>query len=110
MELVGDIKGKTCIIFDDMIDTAGSLCAAKQALIDAGANPDVYAIATHSIFSGPAIERLQKAAFKEVIVTDTIPTDPKVLEGLTIVPIAPLLAKVIQSVDKGESVTKIYDK
>jgi ribose-phosphate pyrophosphokinase len=110
MELVGDIKGKTCIIFDDMIDTAGSLCAAKQALIDAGANPDVYAIATHSIFSGPAIERLKKAAFKEVIVTDTIPTDPNAFEGLTIVPIAPLLAEVIQSVDKGESVTKIYDK
>jgi len=110
MELVGDIKGKTCIIFDDMIDTAGSLCAAKEALIEAGANPDVYAIATHSIFSGPAIERLKKAAFKEVIVTDTIATDPKAFEGLTIVPIAPLLAEVIQSVDKGESVTKIYDK
>jgi ribose-phosphate pyrophosphokinase len=110
MELVGDIKGKTCIIFDDMIDTAGSLCAAKQALIEAGANPDVYAIATHSIFSGPAIERLKKAAFKEVIVTDTIATDPNAFEGLTIVPIAPLLAEVIQSVDKGESVTKIYDK
>jgi ribose-phosphate pyrophosphokinase len=110
MELVGDIKGKTCIIFDDMIDSAGSLCAAKEALIDAGANADVYAIATHSIFSGPAIERLQKAAFKEVIVTDTIDTDPQAFEGLTVVPIAPLLAEVIQSVDKGESVTKIYDK
>ncbi|PIR53664.1 ribose-phosphate pyrophosphokinase [Candidatus Peregrinibacteria bacterium CG10_big_fil_rev_8_21_14_0_10_42_8] len=110
MELVGNIQGKTCIIFDDMIDTAGSLCAAKEALITAGANPDVYAIATHPIFSGAAIERLEKAAFKEVIVTNSIPTNANAFTGLTVLPIAPLLAEVIHSVDKGESVTKIYDK
>lgn len=110
LELVGDIKGHTCILFDDMIDTAGSLVAAKDALIKAGANPDVYAIATHPVFSYPAIERLQAAGFKEVIVTDSIPTDPKAFSGLTILPIAPLLAQVIEHVERGQSVTEIYDK
>lgn len=109
LELVGDIAGKTCILFDDMIDTAGSLVAAKDALIAAGANPDVYAIATHPIFSYPAIERLKEAQFKEVIVTDSIPTDPNAFEGLTILPIAPLLAQVIEHVESGKSVTEIYN-
>jgi len=110
LELVGEIEGRTCILFDDMIDTAGSLISAKNALIGAGANPDVYAIATHPVFSYPAIERLKDAQFKEVIVTDSIPTDPKAFDGLTILPISPLLARVIQHVEKGQSVTEIYDK
>ncbi len=110
LELVGDIEGRTCILFDDMIDTAGSLVAAKQALIDAGADKDVYAIATHAIFSDPAIERFTEAGFKEVIVTDSIPTDPNAFDGLTILPIAPLLAQVITNIDTGKSVTEIYNK
>lgn len=109
LELVGDIQGKTCILYDDMIDTAGSLVAAKDALINAGADKDVYAIATHPVFSYPAIERLNEAGFKEVIVTDSIPTDPKAFPGLTILPIAPLLAQVIEHVERGQSVTEIYD-
>lgn len=109
LELVGDIEGRTCILFDDMIDTAGSLVSAKNALVQAGAHPDVYAIATHAVFSGPAIERLSNAGFKEVIVTDSIPTNPKAFPGLTILPIAPLLARVIEHVEKGQSVTEIYD-
>ncbi len=109
LELVGDIEGKTCILFDDMIDTAGSLVAAKEALVAAGANEDVYAIATHPVFSYPAIERLRDAKFKEVIVTDSIPTDPKAFSGLTILPIAPLLARVIENIESGRSVTEIYE-
>lgn len=110
LELVGDIEGKTCILFDDMIDTGGSLVSAKEALLNAGANTDVYAIATHPIFSYPALERLKDASFAEVIVTDTIPTDPNAFPGLTILPIAPLLAQVIEHVERGESVTEIYEK
>lgn len=110
LELVGDIEGRTCILFDDMIDTGGSLVSAKNALVEAGANPDVYAIATHPVFSYPAIERLGDAGFKEVIVTDSIPTDPGAFPGLTILPIAPLLARVIEHVERGESVTEIYKK
>lgn len=109
LELVGEIKGKTCILYDDMIDTGGSLVAAKEALITAGANKDVYAIATHPVFSYPALERLRDAKFKEVIVTDSIPTDPKAFPGLTILPIAPLLAQVIEHIESGRSVTEIYD-
>ncbi|MBM3231286.1 ribose-phosphate pyrophosphokinase [Candidatus Peregrinibacteria bacterium] len=109
LELVGEIEGKTCILFDDMIDTGGSLIAAKRALIKAGANKDVYAIATHGIFSGNAVEMMKKAAFKEVIVTDSIPCKRSAFRGLTVLPIAPLLAQVISHVDKGQSVTEIYD-
>lgn len=109
LELVGDIEGKTCILFDDMIDTAGSLVSAKDALIEAGAHKDVYAIATHPIFSGPAMDRLKAAKFKEVIVTDSIPCDPKAFPGLTVLPIAPLLARVIENVASGKSVTEIYE-
>ena len=69
--IIGDIQGKTCIMIDDMIDTAGSICAGAQALIDSGAK-EVYACATHPIFSGPAIERLTNSPIKEVVVTNTI--------------------------------------
>lgn len=110
LELVGDIKGRTCILYDDMIDTAGSLVSAKDTLLKAGANADIYAMATHAIFSYPALERLRDANFKEVIVTDSIPTDPKAFPGLTILPIAPLLSQVILHVVRGESVTELYGK
>lgn len=75
MNIIGDIQGKTCIMIDDMIDTAGSICAGAQALIDAGAK-EVYACATHPIFSGPAIERLTNSPIKEVVVTNTIALTP----------------------------------
>lgn len=110
IEVVGDIEGKTCVIFDDIIDTAGSLVSAKEALIKRGAKKDVYAAATHAVFSGPAIERLSKAGFAEVIVTDSMPTDAKAFKGLTVLPIAPLLARVIKHIESGQSVTDIYKK
>lgn len=108
LEVVGDIEGRTCIIFDDMIDTAGTLASAKDALVKRGAHPDVYAAATHAVFSGKAIENLSKAKFKEVIVTDSMPTDPAAFPGLKILTIAPMLAEVIRHVESGTSVTDIY--
>lgn len=104
--VVGDIKGRTCILFDDIIDTAGTLLSAKRALINHGANKEMYAAATHGIFSGKAQENLRKAAFTEVVVTDSIPQ--KKFKGLRVLPIAPLLAEVIQHIERGESVTDIY--
>ncbi|TSC58265.1 MAG: Uncharacterized protein Greene041619_696 [Candidatus Peregrinibacteria bacterium Greene0416_19] len=109
-QLVGDVKGKTCILFDDIIDTAGTLAAAKEALLAAGANGDVYAIATHPVFSGPAIDRLRKAAFRQVIVTDSVPIQPGAFPGLTILSISPLLAEVIRHIESGQSVTEIYGR
>ena len=109
LEIVGNIEGKNCIIFDDIIDTAGTLLSGKNALKARGAN-DVYAAATHAVFSGNAVKNLKKAKFKEVIVSDSIPNDPKLFPGLKILPIAPLLAEVIQHISKGQSVTEIYKK
>ncbi|UPA22189.1 ribose-phosphate pyrophosphokinase [Candidatus Peribacteria bacterium] len=107
LEVVGNVQGRTCILFDDMIDTAGTLCTAKAALVEKGANPDVYVAATHALFSGPAIERLKEAKFKEVVVSDSIPPRHQ-FEGLTVLPIAPLLAEVIQHIESKQSVTDIY--
>ena len=110
LETVGEIEGKTCIIFDDMIDTAGSLLSAKKALIEQGANPEIYAAATHPIFSGKAAENINKAKFAEVVVTDSIPTDAAKIPTLKILPIAPMLAEVIKHIELGQSVTEIYKK
>jgi ribose-phosphate pyrophosphokinase len=105
--VVGDVEGKTCILVDDMVDTAGSVSAAHQALLDQGANPDIYLVATHAIFSGPAVERFKEAQFKEVLVTDTVPLPKeKQFKGLTTISVAPMLARVIRSVHENRSVTQ----
>lgn len=105
--VVGDVKGKNCVIIDDMIDTAGSVVAAHKALKDHGAK-DIYLASTHAVFSGPAVERLKKTPFKEVIVTDTIPLPKeKRFKNLTVLSVAPLLARVIRSVYEARSVTDV---
>ncbi len=97
--VVGEVDGKTCVIFDDMIDTAGTVVNAKKALLDRGANPDVYLYATHPVLSPPATERLTMAGFREVVVTNTIPIpEEKRFPGLRQASVAPILAKVISSV------------
>ena len=106
--VVGDVEGKTCILYDDMIDTAGSVCAAHRALIDHGANPDVYLVATHPVFSGPAVDRFKATGFKEVIVADTIPVpSEKKFKGLTVLSVADILARVIRCVHENKSVTEV---
>ncbi|OGJ60273.1 hypothetical protein A2635_00350 [Candidatus Peribacteria bacterium RIFCSPHIGHO2_01_FULL_51_9] len=109
IEAVGDVRGRTCILYDDMIDTAGSIVSAAKELRARGANKEMYAVATHAIFSGPAIKRLKSAGFTEVIVTDSIPV-PASFRGLKILPVSPLLAEVIRHIEKGQSVTDIYKK
>lgn len=105
--VIGDVEGKTCILIDDMIDTAGSVCAAHKALVEHGANKDIYLMASHAVFSGPAIERFKKTGFKEVIVTDSIPLGKnKQFKGLTVLSVAPMLARVIRSVHENKSVTE----
>lgn len=110
LQVVGEVQGKTCILYDDIIDTAGTLLTAKEALLKHGANKDVYAAATHGVFSGPAQERLRGAGFAEVVVSDSIPQDSTVIPHLTVLPIAPMLADVLRHIDKGQSVTELYGK
>lgn len=107
--LVGDVEKKTCIIFDDMIDTGGSVCNAAKALRANKANKDIYLAATHAVFSNPATERLAKAGFKEVVVTNSIPVPKeKQFKGLKVLSIAPLMAKIIKNVYSAKSVSTVF--
>ncbi len=109
LHLVGDVEGRTCIIFDDMIDTGGSVVNAVKALRAGGANKDIYLAATHAVFSDPATERLKKAGFKEVVVTNSIPVPKrKHFKGLKVLSVAPLLAKIIKNVHEAKSVTSVF--
>ena len=108
VNIIGDITNKTCIMFDDIIDTAGTICGAAQLLKDKGAK-DVYVCATHPVFSGPALERLEKAPIKEVVVTNTIPLNQNFLpEKIKQLSVAPLLGEAISRIHDGESVSALF--
>jgi ribose-phosphate pyrophosphokinase len=108
--LIWDVKDKTIIIYDDIIDTAGSVCNAKNELIKQWADSDnIYLVATHPVFSGPAIERLKEANFKEIIVTNSIPVNQEnILKNLTICSIAPLISKIITNIQTDQSVSILF--
>jgi ribose-phosphate pyrophosphokinase len=107
-EVVGDVEGKVCLLVDDMIDTAGTVCQAADALMSRGA-AKVIAAATHPVLSGPAIERLQASAFEEVIVTNTLPLPPeRRFPKLTVLSIAPLISRAIHEVFEDGSVTSLF--
>jgi ribose-phosphate pyrophosphokinase len=108
-QVIGDVMDRTCLIFDDMIDTGGTVINGKEALIKKGANPEVYLASTHAVFSDPAVSRLKAAKFAEVVVTNSIPIpEEKRFEGLTVLSIAPLLAKIIDNVHKAKSVSSVF--
>ena len=107
--VVGDVAGKQCVLVDDMIDTAGTISEAVKVVMNAGASSVIVA-ATHGILSDPAAQRLSECGASEVIVTDTLPIAPeKRFEKLTILPIAPLLARAIREVFDDGSVTSLFD-
>ncbi len=108
-EVVGEVEGRVCLLVDDMIDTAGTICQAAEALMSRGAK-SVIAAATHPVLSGPAVERLQKSAFEEVIVTNTLPIPPdRRFQNLTVLSIAPLVARAISEVFVDGSVTSLFE-
>jgi ribose-phosphate pyrophosphokinase len=108
-EVVGDVAGKTCLLVDDMIDTAGTICQAAEALMARGAK-NVIAATTHAVLSGPAAQRLNASAFEEVIVTNTLPIEtPEPVEKLTVLSISPLIAEAIQQVFTDGSVTSLFN-
>ena len=110
LNIIGDVKDKIAITFDDEIDTAGSLVNAVDALLSEGAK-EVYSCASHPVLSGPAIERLAASPVKEVIVTNTVPLpDSKKLDKITVLPLAPLLGEAIHRVHTGLSVGAMYDE
>ncbi len=107
--VVGQVKGRTCVLIDDMIDTGGTIAGAVKVLKDAGAK-DVIIAATHAVFSDPAAERLAACGARQVVVTDTLPIPAeKRFDTLTVLSIAPLLARAIKEVFEDGSVTSLFD-
>jgi ribose-phosphate pyrophosphokinase len=109
MNIIGDVQGKRAILLDDMIDTAGTIVEAAQALIDCGAK-EVFAAATHPILSGPAIERLQKSVIKELVVTDTIPLPKeKQIPKIKVLSISSLFAQAMLNVYENKTVSALFE-
>ncbi|VTR78706.1 MULTISPECIES: ribose-phosphate diphosphokinase [Cellulomonas] len=107
--VVGDVEGRTCVLVDDLIDTAGTITGAVRVLMEAGAK-DVIVAATHGVLSDPATDRLQQCGAREVIITDTLPVpDEHRFEKLTVLSIAPLIARAIREVFDDGSVTSLFD-
>ena len=107
--VVGAVEGRSCVLVDDMIDTGGTIAKAVQVVLDAGAK-DVIVAATHGVLSGPAVDRLSTCGAREIVVTDTLPiSESKRFERLTVLPIAPLLARAIKAVFDDGSVTRLFD-
>ncbi len=109
MNVVGEVKGRTCVIVDDMVDTAGTLTEAAKALDQEGARA-VYAAVTHPILSGPAIKRIVESPLREMVVTDTIPLRPEAqdCDNLHVVSVAPLLGESIRPINNEESVSSLF--
>jgi ribose-phosphate pyrophosphokinase len=109
LEVVGDVRGRVCVVVDDMIDTGGTIVKAAETLIENGAS-DVIVAATHGILSDPARERLQNSPISEVVVTDTLPiSDDRKFDKLTVLSIAPILATAIHEVFTDGSVTSMFE-
>lgn len=109
MNIIGNIEGKTCILIDDIIDTAGTITLAANALVESGAK-EVYACCTHPVLSGPAIERIQNSNIKELAVTNSIALpEEKKIEKITELSVGPLIAEAIIRVHEEESVSNLFD-
>lgn len=107
--LLGEVKGKICIITDDMIDTGGTICAAADLLAEHGAK-EIHCIATHGVLSDPALERIEKSAFSKVIFTNTLPSETVAQSNkIVVLSIAPLIADTIAAIFTGNSVSAIFD-
>ena len=110
MNIIGDVRGRTCVLIDDIIDSGGTLCNAAQAIMDAGA-ASVSAYITHGVLSGGAVARVDNSALKELVITDTIlPTDAaRDCSRIRIIPIAPLIGEAIRRIADESSVSSLFD-
>ena len=109
LNIIGDVKNKTVIMADDMIDTAGTLCNAAKALVEIGKAKKIYACATHGILSGPAIERIKNSAIEQLIVTDTVKlSNSEKLEKIKTVTVSNTFSKAIEKIHNNESVSSLF--
>jgi len=109
MNIIGDVKGKTAILVDDLVDTAGTLCNAANAIVEKGGAKEVYACATHGVLSGPALDKITNSAIKELTLLDTIPLSPeKMIAKISMLPVAPVFAEAIERIYEDKPVSPLF--
>ena len=109
MNVIGDVRGKTCILYDDMVDTAGSLCNAANALVEVGGAKAVYACATHGVLSGPAFDRINASAIQELVVHNTIPlAEDCTCDKIKQLDVAPIFARAISHIHGSTSIADLF--
>ncbi len=107
--IIGEVKDKTCLLVDDLIDTAGTLCQSAEALAEHGAK-EIYACCTHAVLSGPALERIEKSPIKKLVILDTIKLPPeKLIDKIEVLSVAKLLAKAIENIYRDNKMSEIYN-
>ena len=111
MNIIGNVEGKTCILLDDMVDTAGSLCGAAKAIVEIGGAKEDYACASHGVLSGPAIDRINDSVIKELLLLDTIPypADRQPSDKIRYMSVAPVFAEAIQRVYEEMSISNLFE-
>ena len=111
MNIIGNVEGKTCILLDDMVDTAGSLCGAAKAIVEIGGAKEVYACASHGVLSGPAIDRINDSVIKELLLLNTIPypVDKPASDKIKYMSVAPVFAEAIQRVYEEMSISNLFE-
>ncbi len=111
MNIIGNVEGKTCILLDDMVDTAGSLCGAAKAISEIGGAKEVFACASHGVLSGPAIERIENSCIKELLLLDTIPypENAQACDKIRYMSVAPVFAEAIQRVYEEISISNLFE-
>ena len=111
MNIIGNVEGKTCILLDDMVDTAGSLVGAAKAIVEIGGAKEVYACASHGVLSGPAIERINDSVIKELLLLDTIPypANTPASDKIKYMSVAGIFAQAIQRVYEEISISPLFE-
>lgn len=111
MNIIGDVRGKNVILLDDMVDTAGSLCHAVDALVEIGGAKDIYACATHGVLSGPSLERIERSPLKELILLDTVPypADKPRCGKVRYLSVAPIFAEAIERIYEEVSISSLFE-
>jgi ribose-phosphate pyrophosphokinase len=108
-EVIGDVAGRLCVLTDDMIDTGGTIVSAADLLVERGA-AEVWAMATHGVLSGAAVDRLKNSKIERIVLTNTLPLPPeKQLEKIEVLSIAPLIAEALDAVFEDSSVSEIFN-